>query len=108
MKYKSKRAKATDISSSVRAIVAERDKGICVVCGGYGVPNVHYISRAQGGLGIPENIVTACLECHHEYDNGSKREEIKETIKQYLQTKYGESWNEESLVYNKWEGFKYQ
>ena len=40
-----------------------------------GEPNMHYISRAQGGLGIEENVVTGCQECHHEYDNGAKREQ---------------------------------
>lgn len=108
MSYKSKRSKATDISQKVKAKVLERDNGICVVCGvRRGEPNMHYISRAQGGLGIEENVVTGCQECHHEYDNGSKREEIEERIKQYLKSIYGDSWNEEELIYNKWNGYKY-
>lgn len=32
------------------------------MCGSsYAMPNAHYIARAQGGLGIEENIVTLCL-----------------------------------------------
>lgn len=107
-KFSSTRSNETDISQKVKAKVLERDKGICVVCGvRRGEPNMHYISRAQGGLGIEENIVTGCQECHHEYDNGSKREETKQTIRNYLKSIYGESWNEESLIYNKWNNFKY-
>ncbi len=107
-KFKSTRSKLTDISPEVRAKVAERDNGICVVCGvRKGEPNMHYISRNNGGLGIEENIVTGCPECHHEYDNGSKLEETRKTIREYLQSIYGDSWNEENLVFHKWNGFKY-
>lgn len=51
---KSVRSKSTDISYSVKQKVFERDHGCCVVCGNRlnVMPNAHYISRAQGGLGI--------------------------------------------------------
>lgn len=62
----------------------------------------------NGGKGIPENIVTLCLYCHHNYDNGNLREEIGNYIREYLKSKYGDSWNEEKLIYNKWEGFKFK
>ena len=39
------------------------------------MPNAHYISRAHGGLGIEENIVTLCLDCHNNYDNGRSKQE---------------------------------
>lgn len=107
---KTKRSKATDISMSVKKKVFERDNGCCVVCGNnYNVmPNAHYISRTKGGLGIEQNVVTLCTEltpnkCHRKYDFGTLEEqrEIKQKIKQYLQSKY-EDWNEENLVYKKW------
>ena len=99
---KSKRAKATDISKKVKEEVWERDKGRCVICGSmYAMPNAHYISRAHGGLGIPQNVVTLCFQCHHDYDNGSQREHHGNLIKRHLQMKY-EDWKEEDLVYNKW------
>ena len=107
---KTKRAKATDIPMSVKKKVFERDKGRCVVCGMSGnvMPNAHYISRAKGGLGIEENIVTLCTEfnpnqCHRRYDFGTKEEHqrIKNIIKEYLMSKY-DDWNEEDLVYKKW------
>ena len=107
MSYKSKRSKATDISQKVKQKVYERDNKLCIVCYQPGIPDAHYIRRTQGGLGIEENVVTLCRTCHHEYDNGSKREEIEERIKQYLKSIYGDSWDEEKLKYNKWNGFKY-
>ena len=24
----------------------------------------------KGGLGIEQNVVTLCIQCHHDYDNG--------------------------------------
>lgn len=106
---KSKRSKATDIPMNVKLKVWERDKHSCVVCGNnYNVmPNAHYISRAKGGLGIEENIVTLCTEftknkCHRKYDFGTKEERqiIHDKIKKYLQNKYN-NWNEDNLVYKK-------
>lgn len=107
---KTKRSKATDISMSVKKKVFERDHGCCVVCGNnYNVmPNAHYISRTKGGLGIEQNVVTLCTEltpnkCHRKYDFGTleEQQEIGEKIKKYLQSKY-EDWNEENLIYRKW------
>jgi 5-methylcytosine-specific restriction endonuclease McrA len=66
------------------------------------MPNAHYISRAKGGLGIEQNVVTLCIKCHHDYDNGSKRHENAKKIKEYLKSLYGEKWKEENLIYNKW------
>lgn len=109
MAYKSKRAKATDISRQVKKAVWERDNGRCVVCGNNinVMPNAHYISRSKGGLGIEQNIVTLCteftpLKCHRRYDFGTKEERqmIHGIIKKYLQSKY-EDWDEERLYYRK-------
>ena len=108
MSYKSKRSRATDIPPKVKKKVYERDNGICVICRkNRGFPEVHYISRAQGGLGIEENIVTGCRKCHQDYDNGDKREETRKIIKEYLKSIYGDSWNEKDLVYDKWKDFRY-
>ena len=53
-----KRTKALDIPEKVKRRVWERDGHQCVLCGSiYAMPNAHYISRAQGGLGIEENAV---------------------------------------------------
>ncbi len=106
---KTKRSKATDISMSVKKKVWERDDGCCVICGNsYNVmPNAHYIPRSKGGLGIEENIFTACTrltknDCHYRFDNGTKEEKrkLKEIVKTYFQNIYPD-WDEEKLYYKK-------
>ena len=103
--YKSKRAKATDISYKTKQKVWERDNQCCIYCGksGYGVmPNAHFISRKNGGLGIEQNIVTLCFDCHYKYDFGGKEisSSYRKYIRNYLSEKY-ENWREEDLIYEK-------
>lgn len=99
---KSKRSKACDIPQSVKQQVWERDGERCIICGSpTAMPNAHYISRAHGGLGIEQNIVTLCHKCHHAYDNTSQRTLYREAIKAYLRGIYGAEWNEEKLTYKK-------
>lgn len=95
------RTKAVDISPKVKKIVLERDNGLCVICGKIGIPNMHYKRRSQGGLGIEQNVVCGCLQCHTDYDNGLKLEEYKKIIKKHLKGIYGASWNEKNLIYKK-------
>lgn len=100
----SKRSRACDISMSVKQKVWERDNHHCINCGSpYSMPNAHYISRSHGGLGIEENIVTLCQDCHHNFDNGKSKElkeHIKEKIEIYLKSIYPD-WNVDSLIYKK-------
>lgn len=96
-----RQTKATNISPKVKETVARRDGGRCIICGRYGAPNAHYISRAQGGLGIEENIVTLCDTCHRVYDQTEAREDYRATIRQYLQSKYPK-WDEKKLKYRKY------
>lgn len=100
MSYKTKRAKATDIPQKVKRAVWERD-GHCVFCGNpYASPNAHYISRAQGGLGIEENVITLCACCHDRYDNSIDRKSMREFFRDYLKSKYP-NWKEEDLYYKR-------
>lgn len=100
-KGRHRQTKECDISPKVRARVQERDGGKCVICGcNRGIPNCHYIARSHGGLGVEQNIVSACIECHHDYDNGDKREEYGEKIEEYLKRHYP-NWDKETLYYNK-------
>lgn len=100
---KSKRSKACEISKKVKDKVWNRDNRCCIICGNpYAMPNAHFIARSQGGLGIEENIVTLCLKCHHDYDNGNKRIEYCDFIEKYLKTKYGSNWDKQKLIYKKY------
>lgn len=98
---KTKRAKACDISKKVKDRVWERDGHRCIICGSYqAMPNSHYIRRSQGGLGIEENIVTMCQQCHRMYDQGPERKLIADYTERYLRRNYPD-WNPEKLIYKK-------
>lgn len=98
---KSKMAKACDIPMSVKKAVYERDGGRCVLCGQQGAPNAHYIPRARGGLGIEQNIVTLCMDCHTRYDQSEHRKLYGDRIKEYLEDHYTD-WDENDLIFRKW------
>ena len=85
---------------AVKREVYIRDGGCCIFCGKPGRPNAHYISRAHGGLGIPENIVTACLDCHRRMDQSPDRKIYLADAKAYLMGIY-EVWDEDNLIYRK-------
>lgn len=95
-----KRTKALQIPIKVKRIVYERDGGRCVLCGAPGDPVAHYISRAQGGLGIEQNVLTLCCRCHREYDQGPNRRAIKSQLADYLKSRYP-AWDETKLTYRK-------
>lgn len=102
---KHKQTKKTDISKKIKLIVWERDGRRCIFCKNFvkwNYANAHYIPRSAGGLGIPENIFTACDDCHREQDNGFNTEEFDLKAKEHLQKIYGSSWNEEMLIYKKY------
>ena len=98
---KSERTKALEISKAVKARVYERDGGCCVLCGKPGIPEAHFISRGQSGLGIEQNVITLCRDCHRRYDQTIERQEIREILAEYLQSKYPD-WDESKLIYKKW------
>ena len=101
---KSKRTKALEIPKEVKIKVYERDDHHCILCGRMvDASNAccHFVARSQGGLGIEQNILTLCSDCHFRFDNTDLRQELKERFRKYLNSKY-ENWNEQDLYYNKW------
>ena len=99
----SKRAKALAISKDTKRAVYHRDGGLCVNCKRPGNPEAHFIPRSKGGLGIPENILTLCPECHRRFDQGPRmaRVGMREYFRDYLMSKYPD-WNEDDLIYRKY------
>lgn len=71
-----------------------------MICKKPGAPNAHYISRAQGGLGIEENVVTLCSTCHRAYDQSPMREYIKRELTTYLRGIYP-GWDNIKLTYRR-------
>ena len=99
---KSKRSKATDIPKKVKEAVFKRDGGMCVnKCGRPGIPNAHYIRRSQNGLGIEQNIFTACPDCHREQDNGLNSKEYDAFAEKYLKSIYKGCWTKDKLIFRK-------
>ncbi len=100
-----KRLKAVGISPEVKNKVAERDSwdgwNCCILCGSPdGQPNAHVIPRSDNGMGIEENIVTLCWNCHRRYDNTDEREALRVEIINYLKGYYPD-WSEEKVRYRK-------
>lgn len=94
---KRKRTKALEISVEVKRKVLARD-GHCIWCGSPGLPEAHFVPRSRGGLGIEENILTLCRECHFAYDHTLDRPRMGEFFREYLKSKYPD-WNEDKLKY---------
>lgn len=103
--WKVHRASAVEIPPEVKKRVAERDSfdgwPCCILCGSTkGQPNAHVIPRSDNGLGIEENIVTLCWDCHQRYDNSEERMKLREEIVFYLRQFYPE-WSEDDMRYKK-------
>lgn len=97
----SRMSKACDIPKEVKTQVWERDGGRCIFCGSpQAAPNMHYIPRSHGGLGISENIGTGCQHCHNLLDNSQHRRFLLEEFRLYLMRKYP-GWDENALIYRK-------
>lgn len=95
-----RRTRALQISAAVKRRVYERDGGRCVLCGAPGGPVAHYQSRAQGGLGIEENVVTLCRDCHRSCDQTAARPYLRRTLAEYLRNQYAD-WDDVRLSYRK-------
>lgn len=100
----SKRSKACAIPPEVKKAVEKRDGACCIFCASpypYARGEAHFIGRAQGGLGIEQNLITVCRPCHREMDNGKDIKRYRNIAREYLQSKYPD-WNEKDLIYKKY------
>ena len=93
----------TQISKETRDKVYQRDSyddcPCCIYCGKPKYVQVHhYIERSRGGLGIEENLVCLCAECHTKIHKGDYL--IQEYIRAYLSDLY-DGWDENSLIAKK-------
>ena len=86
------RKEATSISPLVRETVLNRDNKRCVICGSNFNLQLHhcFVNRSHGGLGVKENLVTLCCQCHFYADNGLPKQKIAvdNVIEGYMRSKY--------------------
>lgn len=101
MSSKHKRTKACGIGEKTKRIVFKRDDGLCIFCCRYGKPEAHIIPRSQGGLGVPQNIITVCRKCHDKLDNSTEREKMLREAIIYVKGFYP-NWKREDFIFNKW------
>lgn len=102
---KHRQTKEKEIPKKVKETVWKRDKYKCIFCHKQ-VPVecacCHFIPRSAGGLGIPENIFTACEDCHREQDNGKNTKLYDQKAEIHLKRIYGANWDKSKLVYKKY------
>ena len=112
------RTRKLQFSAKARKEIYERDSRSCLFCRiRYHPPRsydagqethvfetMHIVSRAHGGLGIPQNGIIGCKYHHRMLDSGPKetRDEMQGYIEAYMKQKYT-GWNREGLEYRKWE-----
>ena len=100
----SRRTKELSISKKVKLAVWERDNHRCIFCGKlvpWNLANSHFVKRSHGGLGIEQNIMTNCEECHRLFDDSKERNEWRlEYAERYLKLKYPD-WDIDKLTYKK-------
>lgn len=102
---KHKQTKEKEIPKKVKEAVWKRDKHKCIFCGkqvDVFYANAHFIPRSAGGLGIEENIFTACENCHREQDNGKNIKEYDKKVERHLKRIYGKNWDKSKLIYKKY------
>lgn len=98
-----KSTKETAIPPYVKGVVWRRDMRRCVICGDHNAgPHCHYIRRSQLGRGIEENVWTGCDRCHREFDSEGRDGPLHKIVEQYLKNRYPD-WNEDDLVYRKYD-----
>ena len=92
-KPKRKRKKSNRLPEELAHQVLERDNGLCVLCGKYGVELHHINYGASGRVHTLENLVCLCPNCHHNivHRNKKKYKPILEDYINGLQSKWFET-----------------
>ena len=101
---KHKLTKATEIPKSVKKKVWKRDNHKCIFCHEevpWNLANSHFVKRSHNGLGIEEDVFTACIKCHQKFDDSIKRENMKIIAYNHLR-KFYKDLDEKDLVYKKY------
>lgn len=85
-RLRSKRSLATGIPKHVRQEVLVRDRR-CVICGSMHQIEIHHlVERSRLGMGVDNNLVSLCRQCHRDIHNGDTGK--KTFIRNYLERLY--------------------
>lgn len=97
------------LTMNIKEAVWIRDNRKCIFCN-LTVPidsaKSRFIKKSEGGLDIPENLVTACDECNFKFQYGYQQEELSIIAEKYLKNYYKDNWNKEKLYISKEEDMK--
>jgi hypothetical protein len=102
---KHKLTKATEIPKSVKKKVWERDNHKCIFCHEevpWNLANSHFVKRSHNGLGIEQDVFTACIKCHQKFDDSIDRESMKIIAYNHL-CEFYKDLDEKDLVYKKYD-----
>ena len=100
-RYKSKRSQATDFDKDTKIDMLRRDGYRCIFCSNSeSLTPAHYISRAKGGLGILENGVCLCVQCHQALDQSPARAHLQLKLQRYLKIKHPD-FKDEDRIYDR-------
>ena len=82
------RSQVCEFPKKERLAIYNRDKNRCIFCGATSSLTIAHVffSRAKGGLGVQENGVLACRDCHNKLDHGRPKEKLRyeKIAKEYL------------------------
>lgn len=116
MKQRTSKNLKYQFNPEARRVIYYRDDEQCIFCRRryhmeskdtmlYGILDVmHYINKSKGGIGVPQNGAIGCRYHHGLLDNGNRglRGEMLEIFREHLMQQYPE-WDEDKLVYKKWD-----
>lgn len=97
------------LTMSIKEAVWIRDNKKCIFCNltvSIECAKSRFIKNSEGGLAIPENIVTACDECNFKFQYGYQQEELAIVAEKHLKNYYKDNWSKEKLYISKEEDMK--
>lgn len=96
------RTQWTDVSKETRKYIKKRDGNKCIICGNKGALTMAHVflSRAKGGKGSKENIVSLCTKCHYYLLDNPIGEEQNRLSQNYKAICMQHLFNKEHIIYN--------
>jgi hypothetical protein len=96
------RTQWTDVSKETRKYIKKRDGNKCIICNNKGaITMAHvFVSRAKGGKGSKENIVSLCTNCHYYILDNPIGQKNNKLSQEYKAKCYQYLFDKENIIYN--------